>query len=735
MSTPRDDSARDEKARAQAALDGVASRLAVLLGDEDAGVRFQAAAAAGALKAVRPVPELINGLLDPDEDVRAACAGALARIQSPESEAALLRTLKEDPAPDCKLAAIEALRALRAPSAVPVLRELIRGRGEDIAWSEGWEEGWDDWLDVQIAAIRAVEALGCEQAVEDIEAALNDIEAQDLSGVACRAFVKLGALGRDALERCMDSGAARLRREAIAAMLETFGPENLDRLRRLLKDSDASVRGAAVAAMAKIDPSDAALKALLKDRNPQVAVAAVLACGHLYPRELTALARHSRVAVREAVARAIERMCADRRAMDATLITRVLPHLLSDPAPAVAVAAIAAAAAVHRAGALPLLIRFINHRDSVPEVAAAAAQSLGKIGTSAACPPLAQAARSSNWQLRLAALTALARIATANGSGAQSAAQALREIIETAVEGDEKAQALREEAGGKPNRAPIKTGRDIPVEVSGAQVPPNTLDAILAPDESPPADDGGIKLETEDAERLEKSELPRRRKHVPLGDDISTSKDTARLAARALGQLPAKESIEALAASLAINDEALQVTALQALRRLHRDYAIDARGTREAKDKISDTESVPVRIQAAMLAAELGEDRGLHDCAVILRDGTTDARRLILEAMVYDDLRADAAMFDAAESLLADQALRSLALGALAKARPDVATAHMVEMLASGDDAVQRSAHEFLKSGMIHRDTALSALDDALANPSLARERVWILEALTALGD
>lgn len=102
--------------------------------------------------------------------------------------AALLDSLRLDPCGDAKRQSVLALEQLGAEQAVPLLRDLVRGRGDEVVWDEmAILDGWDDWLDVQVAAIRAVASFRAQEAVPDILAAPLDEEAQDLSDVATRA--------------------------------------------------------------------------------------------------------------------------------------------------------------------------------------------------------------------------------------------------------------------------------------------------------------------------------------------------------------------------------------------------------------------------------------------------------------------------------------------------------------------------------------------------------------------
>ena len=88
----------------------------------------------------------------------------------------LLDNLLGDPCTGVKLNAIDALSRMRCREVVPWLRRLIKGRDEAINWDEAefYEDGWDGWLDIQVKAIEALAALGVEQAVPDIVAAIDD---------------------------------------------------------------------------------------------------------------------------------------------------------------------------------------------------------------------------------------------------------------------------------------------------------------------------------------------------------------------------------------------------------------------------------------------------------------------------------------------------------------------------------------------------------------------------------
>ena len=261
-----------------------------VLREGDGAQRCFAVRALGRIGARDALQPLISATQDPDEDVRCEAVDALGRLGGAGAVAALLDSLRLDPCGDAKRQSVLALEQLGAEQAVPLLRDLVRGRGDEVVWDEmAILDGWDDWLDVQVAAIRALASFRAQEAVPDIMAALLDEEAQDLSDVATRALAALGASGAQALGRLLDGGEPRHRRAAARALREQRSAEALEVLARHLADRDPDVRETALVALAQHDRREPRLTRFLADEEPRLRAKAVALIGPCHPRHVARL--------------------------------------------------------------------------------------------------------------------------------------------------------------------------------------------------------------------------------------------------------------------------------------------------------------------------------------------------------------------------------------------------------------------------------------------------------------
>jgi HEAT repeat protein len=205
--------------QAAAALGRLGDRAAVnalaeTLADADAGVRQAAARALGHLKDRRATPALVQALDDPDRTVRFYAAYALGEVRDPRAGDALVAALA-DPAWTVRDQAAWALRALADPPLAGRVAEALRAGKADADHAL--------WL---------LRHLGGRGAVGHLASLL---EAED----------------------------AGLRLRAVRAMAETKAPAAVDPLLRALDDSAASVRRAAVEALADLG-DDRAREALAR---------------------------------------------------------------------------------------------------------------------------------------------------------------------------------------------------------------------------------------------------------------------------------------------------------------------------------------------------------------------------------------------------------------------------------------------------------------------------------------
>jgi len=179
------------------------------------------------------VAELVDGLDDPDHDVRVGAARALGRLGPGAREAvpALIKALS-DPARLVRLAATEALGQM-GPAAEPALASL-RGLLTDA-----------DAI-VRRAAPAALGQIG-PPAAEALVAVLDHADPYVCEGTAW-ALGQIGPAALPALVAALDDGNARARTTAAQAMGEIGAPA-VSALAILLDDVSASVRAASARAL------------------------------------------------------------------------------------------------------------------------------------------------------------------------------------------------------------------------------------------------------------------------------------------------------------------------------------------------------------------------------------------------------------------------------------------------------------------------------------------------------
>ena len=266
MTTPRQNSLPQDQVPAiqpvpEGVHEDVCRALTQILGEGVDVHRCLAAQSLGRIGGAAAVQSLIAALLDEDEDVRTDAAEALAKLADPGVDLGageqLLENLLGDPCAEVKLAAIDALAALREGQAIPWLRRMVTGRDEEVVWDEEefYSSGWDDWVDIQIRAVNALADLNAGEAVPDIVAAIWDEDAQDMTEAAFKALARMGQPGIEALACILKEDSVRLRRRAGAALAAVDAPEATVPMEHALGDLDATVRLAVLRARAARRPS------------------------------------------------------------------------------------------------------------------------------------------------------------------------------------------------------------------------------------------------------------------------------------------------------------------------------------------------------------------------------------------------------------------------------------------------------------------------------------------------
>lgn len=231
-----------------------------------------------------------------------------------------------------------------------------------------------------------------------------------------------GRLGR--LERELQNGDARRRREVVRRMAAYPADEVQRPLLQALEDPEVAVRleAARTAGEVGLEAAVPVLREWLETPDADIRAAAAEALGGIGdPRPVGSLVRalgDSAAEVRRAAVKALARLGADEeigRSVAVPLLAR-----LDDDDAAVRIAAAEALAAMGDVRAVVPLVG--RARDSAPEVRVAVYRALGELADRRAAAALIQSLRDDDENARLAAIAALGRMR------ASSATPALREL-------------------------------------------------------------------------------------------------------------------------------------------------------------------------------------------------------------------------------------------------------------------------------------------------------------------
>lgn len=201
----------------------------------------------------------LKALMDPDPDLRSDAMEVLGHVVMPQDADVIRFSLAEDPVREVKVAAVGILATLKDRGAEELLRSLTLSRSEDLVVWEDEDSDWEDWLDVQIAAIRALGNMQATHVIEDLLAARSDEFGQSLDIAVFTALCDMGPDGVATLIRVLqaEQGTARLRAaKALAGVAPDALAEHLD---TLIAAPETSLRHMAIDAMAPDDPRGAIL--------------------------------------------------------------------------------------------------------------------------------------------------------------------------------------------------------------------------------------------------------------------------------------------------------------------------------------------------------------------------------------------------------------------------------------------------------------------------------------------
>ena len=700
-----------------------------VLSSDDSSHRCYAAQALGRMRCSQAVSALVERLRDEDIDVCLDAAIALGDIGSESGVLGLLESFNNDPSGEVRSIIAEALNKISSKESVEALLSAVKERDPNIEMGADW----DYWWDVQSHSVAALGRIGDPKAIPIIEAALDDIEGQDLSVEAFLALASLGDPGIEALmSRLEDPNLTPiLRRRAVEALLEKGGPE-VDspfwpRVMALLNDQDPDLREALIEHLnqagenSRLDPM-----VIADDPDAQVRVVAVRIMGRLgesrFINKLTALSQDPDADVRQESLRALA-------AQDIKSVEPWLVIGLKDPVAKVAAqAALGLKKSAVGAEAVELLSEILHGSQYNQAVRAATAEALGAIqGDDGVVSTLGSVLGDPSQPVRIAAITALAQI------GGPESLEILLAALQLKVENSSETGVTKTES----SKPVVDVALDQPPEPLEEVEPQSTLEAIALDNQRVEQMDGENSPDLSETleRRAEEDEemapfVGIVKGHFEVGERLLSRargvvphQDLRLFAARVLGGLKGEPAvIQGLIALLADEDQALRVEALNSLGRLNADEA--------AEEVIGhlDSTQMPERLAAVQalgamsgpgvataLLAKLDEGDPYLDNEVVrglanfLHDPTVESRMIALIKSPEPTLR-----------LIAAEALTS---------RGVVSALSALEEMAYLDQGNQRREVGRL-IGRLDRDRGLDRFVEILNDSSRNNERRVAIEVL-----
>ncbi|MEP3276031.1 MAG: HEAT repeat domain-containing protein [Stappiaceae bacterium] len=661
-------------------------------------VRLKAVQALRDVGAPDSIFVLIEALHDDDEDVRIDAAEALGRLGRTEAIVPLLENLTHDPCGEVKLACVFALSALDASEALPILRTLVTGRGEEIAWDgdEMYQDEWDVWLDIQIASIRALGRLKDAGAIEPIVQAVYDPEGQELDTVAAEALGSIGTPALLTLGQFASSTSRRRRYHAVRAITTLAGEPAENLLVKATEDDDPAIRTLAFETLLDRNGDVALFETALSDTCEDVRIAALsrlkLDDGVLMDRAL----RDSSPRVQLALINRFDRAssCSDPEEIS----FKVLDFLTRSDESEVSASAFGALAA--RAPDLVsdrLADLFSGDKaedDDTERRQWAVVDSLAQSRDPFAIKWLQSACHAPFRAVRLKALAALGRMITDQSLSAGPLAQARELVLSIALTSPVIAEAEvsqeEPEEQTEDDRLAIKdAGLDIGDEVpEESQGPTSSLGAILGQEsiaqdlvEEAKSDEIADELTNREQALLSRARRNLSRRKVSLDGDTAGLDHEMRLTAiQLLGEQPGMQNI---LVDIASDDQVdLASTALHALCenvRLHK-MAIESEQLDTLLTRVLASTSHTVRLQAVRLAAHIPDANKKLEKMVrnALRDGEASIRAEALRTLCALQGRSDKI-----SELIGDPSplVRHQAMRLLAKWDPEKAEAFLLDFL------------------------------------------------------
>ncbi len=544
--------------RAKSAKERAFTQLSKLL---LSGVDIHRCAAATALgKIAHPGagPVLQQALLDEDEDVRTDAAAALLELEETQAAGAIMENLLGDPCPEVKLSAIELLAKANHRQVVPWLHTMVAGRDEEINWGdEYYATGWDDWLDIQLAAIKALGKIGTAESVAVIMNELKNDEGQDLTQVTVPVLVQLGTEGVAALTSLYNQGDARMRRRVCSVLEPGQSAEIDDLLQKCLADKAGEVRYVALEKIIDTDPEDARLAAFFSDEHVDVRILIAKTISAKEPDLAMERLSDKSAEVRQTIFRSI---AAEPQAFKKEGFSEVVRTAIVGIPDVAGAAAVAWATLIGEASAKSLGGALQNSEQ--PLVFRLGLIEALSLLNDAGLPYLLDTVANSNRQIRISTMSALAKIAASgkwpNRAGDSLLAALRGELVEAVEESDATEEAAPEDVeAAAPQEQPPATSTLDQILRDGIRTEPGE-------EEKPEAEEVELSEDDKKFIKISKSRAMRKSK-VSLDVKVAPHEDVRRFAACLLGDFDFPGITRVLNQALEDDDVELKQACLESL--------------------------------------------------------------------------------------------------------------------------------------------------------------------------
>jgi PAS domain S-box-containing protein len=307
--------------------DRVIGLLADALKNGTPRVRAAAASAFAQVDEAEALPFLLNALNDADSWVRYFAARSIGQHRSAEGLEAVAKLAESDRAEHVRIAAIDSLGKIGGPRAVSVLASFIESRDMDMARAAVGSLGQIDHPDAlpllqqalrsaeaarRAAALQALGARGGDAAVEAMQWAAATDQNAEVAQAAIDALSRLAT--PESIAALVNLTADAERRDSSVEALSKLSPQKIELIGRGLANEQLSVRRAVMDALGRMKHPLASdlLSGALDDNEASVRLAAVTALAHLgnrsAQRKLVELMRQDpEPAVRRAAQKALSR--------------------------------------------------------------------------------------------------------------------------------------------------------------------------------------------------------------------------------------------------------------------------------------------------------------------------------------------------------------------------------------------------------------------------------------------